>query len=97
MARLPGVAEVAAFAVPSDVRGGEDEIMLAIVPEPGANLQPDLIVAHARAHMPRFAQPRYVEFMATLPKTGTEKVRKADLRSAGVSLRTIDLALSAQP
>jgi crotonobetaine/carnitine-CoA ligase len=47
--------------------------------------------------MPRFAQPRYVEFMATLPKTGTEKVRKADLRSVGVTLKTVDLALSAQP
>jgi crotonobetaine/carnitine-CoA ligase len=47
--------------------------------------------------MPRFAQPRYVEFMAGLPKTGTEKVRKAELRSVGVNLRTIDLALSGRP
>jgi crotonobetaine/carnitine-CoA ligase len=47
--------------------------------------------------MPRFAQPRYVEFMASLPKTGTEKVRKAELRSVGVGPGTIDLALSARP
>ena len=38
--QLPGVAEVAAFAVPSSVRGGEDEVMLAVVPMPGASLTP---------------------------------------------------------
>lgn len=88
---LPGVAEIAAYPVPSDIAGGEDEIMLAIVRHPGAQLTPADIIDHARRRMPRYAQPRYVDFVASLPKTGTEKVRKTDLRKAGVTPATIDL------
>jgi crotonobetaine/carnitine-CoA ligase len=97
IARLPGVAEVAAFAVPSDVRGGEDEIMLAIVRLPGATLGAAEVQAFARGQMPRFAQPRYLEFMDTLPKTVTEKVRKLELRNAGVTARTLDLERGMAP
>ncbi|CAN5125154.1 ATP-dependent acyl-CoA ligase [soil metagenome] len=91
ISQVSGVAEVAAYAVPSEVAGAEDEIMLAVVCAPGATVVPADIVAHARARMPRFAQPRYVEFMDALPKTGTEKVRKAELRKAGITSRTLDL------
>ena len=38
--RLDGVAEVAAYAVPSDIEGGEDEIMLAIVSAEDAKVTP---------------------------------------------------------
>jgi crotonobetaine/carnitine-CoA ligase len=48
-------------------------------------------VAHARASMPRFAMPRYLEFRTSLPKTGTEKVRKNELKALGVTQSTIDL------
>src|SRR3546814_5118115 len=63
LGRLAGVAQVAAYAVPSDIPGGEDEIMLSIVREPGATLQPAESLVHARLHMPRFAQPRYLAFV----------------------------------
>ena len=89
---LPGIVEVAAYAVPSSLAGGEDEIMLAIVLQPGALVSPAQVAAHARRKVPRFAQPRYVEFMDALPKTASEKVRKAELKAAGVCARTIDLA-----
>lgn len=91
LAALPGVAEVAAFPVPSEIDGGEDEIMLAIVPSPEVQLTADAIANHAREHIPRFAWPRYVEFKSSLPKTGTEKIRKVELRQAGVTGDTIDL------
>jgi crotonobetaine/carnitine-CoA ligase len=94
-ADLPGIMEIAAYPVPCDLPGGEDEIMLAIVRRPGASVEPADIVDCARRRMPRYAQPRYVEFLASLPKTGTEKVRKTDLRKAGVTPTTIDLALFA--
>ncbi|MDO9370376.1 MAG: AMP-binding protein [Sphingopyxis sp.] len=89
---LPGVAEIAAYPVPSDIPGGEDEIMLAIVRRPGVELTPLAIIDHARSRIPRYAQPRYVDFVASLPKTGTEKVRKTDLRKTGVTFATIDLS-----
>lgn len=91
IAEVPGVAQVAAYAVPSDIPGGEDEIMCAIVPSKGASVDPAALAAHAAARMPRYARPRYVEVMAALPLTGTEKVRKADLRTRGVTATTIDL------
>ncbi|RYE54644.1 MAG: long-chain fatty acid--CoA ligase, partial [Rhizobiaceae bacterium] len=37
---LPGVAEIAAYAVPSEIDGGEDEIMLALVPSQDAHIEP---------------------------------------------------------
>jgi crotonobetaine/carnitine-CoA ligase len=92
-ADLPGLAEIAAFAVPSEIEGGEDEIMLALVPRHDAEISAHQVLAHAQRRIPRFAQPRYLEFRTSLPKTGSEKVRKVELRHAGVSARTIDLGL----
>ncbi|WP_375380114.1 AMP-binding protein [uncultured Sphingomonas sp.] len=91
MSQLAGVVEVAAYAVPSEAAGSEDEIMLAIIPDPGSPATSASIRSHARDHMPRFAQPRFVEFMKALPKTATEKVKKLELKKAGVTPSTIDL------
>jgi crotonobetaine/carnitine-CoA ligase len=88
---LTGVSEVAAFAVPSGIEGGEDEIMLAIVPRPGSSIGGEAVAVYARERVPRFAWPRYVEMRAELPKTGTEKVRKEDLKRRGVTPAAIDL------
>ncbi|MFM1987108.1 MAG: hypothetical protein RJA99_65 [Pseudomonadota bacterium] len=80
---LAGVAEVAAFAVPSDIRGGEDEVMLAVVPVPEAALGPAAVAAHGERVLPRFARPRYVALVDALPKTATGKVQRAVLRKRG--------------
>lgn len=90
MMQLPGIAEVAAFPVPSTVRGGEDEVMLAVVPAPGATLTPRIIGDHARNVLPRFARPRFVELVSELPKTATGKVQRAQLRKRGVGPATWD-------
>ncbi|RPH44010.1 MAG: ATP-dependent acyl-CoA ligase [Burkholderiales bacterium] len=82
-ATLEGVAEVAAYAVPSDIRGGEDEVMLAVVPAPGASPTPQQVAAHAERVLPRFARPRYVGIVDALPKTATGKVQRAMLRKRG--------------
>lgn len=81
---LDGVAEVAAFAVPADVAGGEDEVMVSVVPAEGACLACAEIVARVDKDLPRFAQPRYVEIVAELPKTQTGKIQKTELRKRGV-------------
>ncbi|MFN4091160.1 MAG: AMP-binding protein [Alphaproteobacteria bacterium] len=88
--RLPGVAEAAAYAVPSGIDGGEDEVMLAVVPESGATLDPAAIAAHADRELPRYAQPRFIEIVPELPKTPTAKVQKAKLRARGVGPGTWD-------
>ena len=84
--KLPGVAEVAAFAVPAGGgEGTEDEVMLAVIAQPGVTLDPAEIATRADAVLPAFASPRFVEIVDRLPKTPTERVQKNKLRERGVT------------
>lgn len=85
VAELPGIAEVAAYAVPTDVPGGEDEVMLALVPREGVELDGADIARRAADKLPRFAKPRYVKIVPVLPKTATGKVQRAVLRQQGIA------------
>lgn len=58
--QLPGVDEVAAYAVPAGIRGGEDEIMIALVPRPGVSLSAEALRSHFASVLPRYAQPRFI-------------------------------------
>lgn len=86
LANLPGVAEVAACAVPSGIPGGEDEVLLAIVATPGER-GPAMHLAEigraAEALLPSFARPRFIRMLPALPKTATGKVQHAVLRQLG--------------
>ncbi len=86
----PDVLESAAVAVPSEL--SEDEVKVVVVPRPGATVAPAELVEFLRPRMARFMLPRYVEVVDALPKTPTEKVRKAELRSAGITEATWDRA-----
>ncbi len=88
IARAEGVLEVAAVAVPSDLGG--DEIKIAVVAQPGAKLLPGTLITFAEKQLPKFAVPRYVEFVASLPKTETNKVRKNVLRETPFTPGTWD-------
>jgi crotonobetaine/carnitine-CoA ligase len=93
VARLDGIAEVVAYAVPAGAEGTEDEVMLAVVPAAsgaGEALDAPAVAAFADAVLPRFARPRYVEIVDAIPKTPTEKVRKGELRTRGVTGATWD-------
>jgi carnitine-CoA ligase len=90
LAEHPAVAEVAAVAVKRAVAGGEDEIKVSIVLRPGARVTPEQVLDFCQPRMPYFAVPRFVEFVEALPKTPTEKVRKAALREAGITAATWD-------
>lgn len=82
---IPGVAEVAAYAVKSEIAGGEDEVMLAVVPAAGAALTAEGLGAEAAARLPRFANPRFVALLPELPKTATGKVQREVLRKRGTA------------
>ncbi len=84
----PAVAEVAVYGLPADV--GEDEVAAAVVLAEGATCTEQLLVDFAETHLPYFAVPRYVFLMEQLPKTATAKVRKDELRRAGLDLGTFD-------
>lgn len=87
----PAIAEAAVVAVPADEgAGAEDEIKAVIVPAAGASLGAKAVWAWCDERLPHFAVPHYVELVQELPKTPTAKVRKNELRAAGVGAGTFD-------
>ena len=82
---LPGVLEVAAYAVKSELAHTEEEVMIAVVPEPGGGPDVDQIFRTLCDTMPRHAVPRYLRVIDELPKTPTQRVQKVKLREAGVT------------
>ena len=84
----PGVQEAAAIGVPSEL--SEDEVKVVVTVRPGSDFTPQKLVEYLIPRVPRFMVPRYVEVMAALPKTPTEKVRKQELRDAGITANTWD-------
>lgn len=85
----PSVAECAAVAVPFE--GGEDEIKVVLVLHPSATLDPADLLEFLRSRMPRFMVPRYVEVVASLPRTPTMRVQKGSV-SRSVAPPVLDLA-----
>ncbi|MGD0074450.1 MAG: AMP-binding protein [Candidatus Binataceae bacterium] len=77
----PAVEESAVVAAKSEM-GGEDEVKACVVVRPGHGLAPEELLDFCQERMPRYAVPRYVDFVDSLPKTPTGKVRKEELRRA---------------
>jgi carnitine-CoA ligase len=84
----PQVLESAAYAVPSEL--GEDEVMVAVVLQPGAELDPLDLMQYCEAHIAYFMIPRYIRIVDAFPKTATERTMKYQLKSQGVTLDTWD-------
>jgi crotonobetaine/carnitine-CoA ligase len=84
----PAVAECAVIGVPADVEAGEDEVM-AVIATTGA-VDAAEIWAWCEGRMPGFATPRFIRFVQALPRTPSEKIRKAELRDSGITAGTHD-------
>ena len=89
LATHEGIAECSVVGVRIDGAGGEDEIKVYMVRAPGAPEYIELL-AWSEIHLPRYAVPRFWEFVDALDKTSTGKVKKKDLRSRGVTDATWD-------
>lgn len=87
-AQHPAIAEACIHAVPSDL--SEDDVKITYIPRPDAPLSHDDLCRWAIERIPAFAVPRYYEAVADLPRTPTGKVRKVELRLAGVTAETWD-------
>jgi crotonobetaine/carnitine-CoA ligase len=84
----PGIEEVACVPERSDVEA-EDEVKVWIVTRDPRLEIPDL-VRYLTDRMPGFMVPRYYETADELPKTHTNRIRKAELRARGNGPETWD-------
>jgi crotonobetaine/carnitine-CoA ligase len=81
---MPGVIDCAVVGVPDAVQG--EEIKVIIV---GEGVSASHVREFLTTRVPRFMLPRYVEFMATIPKTETQKIQRFKLQYLNESV--IDL------
>ena len=87
----PAVHEAAAIAVPSEL--GEDEILVAVVPKPGQQVNAEDIAQWCRERLAAMKVPRFVAVVDELPHTPTHKVAKQLMRAdATLRARAVDLA-----
>ena len=94
----PDVVEAAAVGVKAlEGASAEDEILVCIVARDGRAPDVHGLLAFLDERMPYFAVPRYVRVVDHLPKTPTERVRKVELRDAGITPDTHDRAVHGPP
>jgi long-chain acyl-CoA synthetase len=75
--RHPDVAQAIVVAAPDDIKG---QIPVAfIVPRVGRNPTAEAIKRYALAEGPAYAHPRFVEFLSSLPVSGTHKIDRTAL------------------
>jgi long-chain acyl-CoA synthetase len=78
ISEIPGVREVAVLGAP-DERWGE-AITAFVSLTPDSDVTSETIIAHCRDHLGGYKVPKKVLVMEDLPKGGTGKIKKPDLR-----------------
>ncbi len=75
----PEIYDVAVFGIPSDEWG--EAVHATVVRAPGSTLTAAEVTAFARDHLASYKLPRSVEFTGELPRTGSGKLLKRQLRA----------------
>ena len=75
----PKILEAAVFGIPSEEWG--ETVHAVVVCRTGETLDPDGVIEHARAHLANYKIPRSITFVDELPKTGSGKILKRELRA----------------
>jgi crotonobetaine/carnitine-CoA ligase len=83
-----GIAEAAAVGVPSAL--GEEDILVVLSVVPGAELDPSGLLDYCVERMPYFCVPRFVRVVSELPRNIVGRVRKDQLRAAGIGADSWD-------
>ena len=72
------VADAAVIGVPDDAFG--EAVAACVVMEDGAAATADELIEHCRARIASYKKPKHVHFVDDLPRTGTGKVVKQELK-----------------
>jgi len=75
----PEIYDVAVFGIPSEEWG--EVVHATVVRSPGSSLTAQQVTAFAREHLASYKVPRSVDFTGELPRTGSGKVLKRQLRA----------------
>ena len=75
----PAIFDVAVFGIPSDEWG--EQVHATMVLAPGAVLSDADVMAFAREHLAGYKVPRSISFADELPRTGSGKLLKRQLRA----------------
>jgi acyl-CoA synthetase (AMP-forming)/AMP-acid ligase II len=75
----PEIYDVAVFGIPSEEWG--EAVHATVVRSPGSSLTGEEIAAFAREHLASYKVPRSVDFTDELPRTGSGKLLKRQLRA----------------
>lgn len=75
---LDGVLEAATVGVPDSLLG--EAVKAFVVLKPGCQCSERDIIKHCLASLESFMAPKYVEFVPSLPKTGSGKIDKKPLK-----------------
>jgi fatty-acyl-CoA synthase/long-chain acyl-CoA synthetase len=73
------VLDVAVFGIPSEEWG--ESVHAVVVRRPGSDVDAAQLQAFARAHLAGYKVPRSVDFVDEIPKTGSGKILKRELRA----------------
>ncbi|HYC80788.1 MAG TPA: AMP-binding protein [Solirubrobacterales bacterium] len=79
----PDVLAAAAIGVAAEV--GEEDVAILVELGPGSSPDPVELIEFVSTDLPRFAVPRYVEFVERLPRTPSERIEKGKVRERGIT------------
>jgi crotonobetaine/carnitine-CoA ligase len=79
----PDILDAAAIGVPSPL--GEQDIMIVVVLRPGCAPDPEALLRFLQPRMAYYMLPRYIRYVADLPRTPSARVQKHLLRDEGVT------------
>ena len=82
------VKDAAAIGVPSP--HGEQDIMIVVTLRPGCTPDPVALLSHLRERLAHYMVPRYIRYVADLPRTPSARVQKHVLRDEGITADTWD-------
>ena len=85
----PDVEQCAVVGVKAEGAGGEDEVMAFVIRRNPA-LDGRTLLDWCVPRMPRYAVPRFIDFVDEIDRTASGKIRKQALRDTGVRTQTWD-------